>query len=174
MRPGLCCQFGSGRVIIEHRFEAKSLPANAAPRTWDVNFAPGYIEAVCADRPAGRQIPRTAGFPAALRLSVEVAAQGTGFDDISMVRLVVIDANGTPVPGVRVHVDFSIHGGRLLATDNAECDYEVPFSSARRKTFDGWAVALVRAGGTGRVEVRAASPGLRPAVLDLSLKKQAH
>jgi beta-galactosidase len=161
-------------VVNGHHFGAQPLPANAAPRTWDVNFAPGYIEAVCVDRPGVRQILRTAGPPEALRLSAEVAAQGTGFDDVSIVRLVVIDANGNPVPGVQVPVDFSIQGGRLLATDNADCEYEVPFSSAHRTTSDGRAVALVRASSTGRVEVRVASPGLRSAVLDLSLKKEVH
>jgi beta-galactosidase len=161
-------------VVNGHHFGAQPLPANAAPRTWDVNFAPGYIEAVCVDRPGVRQILRTAGPPEALRLSAEVAAQGTGFDDVSIVRLVVIDANGNPVPGVQVPVDFSIQGGRLLATDSADCEYEVPFSSAHRTTSDGRAVALVRASSTGRVEVRVASPGLRSAVLDLSLKKEVH
>jgi beta-galactosidase len=161
-------------VVNGHHFGAQPLPANAAPRAWDVNFAPGYIEAVCVDRPGVRQILRTAGPPEALRLSAEVAAQGTGFDDVSIVRLVVIDANGNPVPGVQVPVDFSIQGGRLLATDSADCEYEVPFSSAHRTTSDGRAVALVRASSTGRVEVRVASPGLRSAVLDLSLKKEVH
>ena len=159
-------------VVNRHRLDAKPLPVNAAPRTWDVTFAPGYIEAVCVDQPGVRQILRTAGSPVALRLSAEVAAHGTGFDDVSLVRLVVIDAKGTPVPGAQVPVEFSVQGGRLLATDNADCAYDTPFSSVRRTTYEGRAVALVRASTLGRVEVRVASPGLRSAVLDLSLKKE--
>ena len=63
---------------------------------------------------------------------------------------------------------FSVEGaGTLLATDNADTAYTAPFPSPERRTFDGRAVVYLRASAKGAVKVRASSPGLRAAELDL-------
>ncbi len=111
---------------------------------------------------------QTAGPAAALRLTPETDQLGTGFDDVAMVRLTVIDARGIPVPDAAVPVRFSVSGpGVLLATDNAEDTYSAPFSSPQRTTYEGRAVVLLRGTGRGSVHVRAESAGLRAGELDL-------
>ena len=58
---------------------------------------------------------------------------------------------------------FSLEGpGRIVATDNGdETDFD-DFRSPKRKTFNGWAQAIIRAekGAGGVVRVKAESPGL--------------
>jgi beta-galactosidase len=153
---------------------SKPLPADAAPRTWDVTFAPGTLEAHCVDQPDVSEKLQTAGAAAALRLTPETTHLGTAFDDVAMVRLTVVDANGIPVPGAAVPVTFSVQGpGVLLATDNAHDVYSAPFSSPERTTADGRAVVLLRGTSVGTVHVSAESPGLRSAELELQSRGAA-
>jgi beta-galactosidase len=77
------------------------------------------------------------------------------------VRLTVVDAHGIAVPGAAVPVIFSVSGaGVLLATDDANPVYSMPFQSPSRTTLDGRAVAYLRRSGSAPVTLRAESPGL--------------
>jgi beta-galactosidase len=149
----------------------KPLASDASPRTWEVVFTPGRIEARCAEYPRVMEALQTAGPVAALLLKQEVAPAGSSFDDVSLVRLVVVDARGVPVPGAQVPITFSVDGdGKLLATDNADYAYSSAFSDPKCTTFDGRAVVLVRRRGRGAVYVHAESPGLTAANFQLTGK----
>lgn len=129
---------------------AQALPKDAAPRTWQVPFAPGTLEARCGD--GTREVLRTAGVPSRVQLALETAAPGMGFDEVAMVRATVVDANGTPVPGGALPLRFTVEGpAALLATDNADNVYSGPFPQAERTTLDGRAVAFVRRMAAGEV-----------------------
>ena len=155
----------------------KPLPSDASPRTWDVPFAAGTIEARCLDHADVFEALHTAGSPANLRMALETASPGTSFDAVAIVRLTVIDSNGNPVPGAAVPITFAVTGpGVLLATDNADTAYTAPFPSAERLTTDGRAVAYVRGADSGTVHLTASTPGLVSASLDLPVsadRKQA-
>jgi len=149
---------------------SKPLPADASPRTWEVAFAPGTIEARCVGKRGVSEILRTAGRPYALQLVLEGSEPGTGFDDVARVRVTLVDAHGIPVPGAVVPVDFSVKGpGAILATDNADYTYTAPFSSTQRNTFEGRALVLLRGSSAGTLRLRATSPGLPPADLTLQV-----
>jgi beta-galactosidase len=139
---------------------SKPLPTDASARVWQVTYAPGSIEATCTGG-AAKETLTTAGAPAALRLTAEIAPAGKAFDDVSLVRLTVVDAHGIAVPGAAVPVIFSVSGaGVLLATDDANPVYSMPFQSPSRTTLDGRAVAYLRRSGSAPVTLRAESPGL--------------
>jgi beta-galactosidase len=145
------------------------LPADAAPRVWQVPFAAGVLEAHCGDTSGTGAVLKTAGEPAAVVLTVENDALGTGFDQVAFVRATVVDAHGTPVPSAAVPLEFSVRGpGVILATDNADNAYTGIFASPRRDTLNGRAIVLLRATTAGgSVHLEAVSPGLRTGSLDL-------
>ena len=76
------------------------------------------------------------------------------------------DAEGQVVPNAKIPVRFSVEGpGEIVATDNGdERDFD-DFRSPARKTFNGWAQAIVRAtpGVAGTIRVTVSSDGLSPA-----------
>ncbi len=148
---------------------ALPLPADASPRTWEVPFAPGTLEARCGDPQETKATLTTAGEPAAVELHAENDALGTGFDQVAFVRATVVDSRGTPVPSAAVPLLFSVRGpGLILATDNADNAYTGVFALPRRTTLGGRAIVLLRATQAGgNLHIEAASPGLRTGSLDL-------
>ncbi|ADW70858.1 glycoside hydrolase family 2 TIM barrel-domain containing protein [Granulicella tundricola] len=140
---------------------AKTLPPDASARGWQVTFEAGLLKARCTDQPGVEETLTTAGTPAGLSLTAESKQLGTTFDDVTEVRLTVVDAHGTPVPGVAVPVTFSVAGdGTLLATDDADPTYTAAFENPTRTTLDGRAVAFIRGNGGGTLTLQATSPGL--------------
>ena len=89
-----------------------------------------------------------------------VAADGT---DICYVNVSVRDAEGLVVPDAKMPVTFAIDGpGEIVATDNGdETDFS-DFRSCDRKTFNGWAQAIVRPrnGAKGVLRLTAKSNGI--------------
>jgi beta-galactosidase len=151
------------------QFGTLPLPADAAPRIWQVTFAPGTLEARCGDPEQTKTALTTAGEPAAVVLHAENDALGTGFDQVAFVRATIVDSMGTPVPSAAVPLEFSVRGpGLILATDNADNAYTGVFALPRRSTLDGRAIVLLRATkADGTLHIEAASPGLRTGSLDL-------
>ena len=84
----------------------------------------------------------------------------------------VRDAEGLVVPNAKVPVSFAVEGpGVIVATDNGdETDFS-DFRKPERRTFNGWAQAIVRAkpGATGKLAVTASSPGLASSTIDIPL-----
>lgn len=154
-----------------------SLPINAdaSPRRWAVTYSPGEVRAVCRDQGAGgiSDRLRTAGRPAAIRLSSDARMVGSDFDSMTYVRAQVVDAKGVTVPNAEHLLHFSVQGaGELIATDNGSVTDHRPFASPDRQTRDGHAVALVRGAGDGRFTVGVSAEGLRPGSIALQARKK--
>lgn len=147
----------------------QALPADAAPRVWQVPFTAGTLEARCGDTAATKATLITAGEPAAVVLTAENDALGTGFDQVAFVRATVVDAHGTPVPSAAIPLTFSVQGpGVILATDNADNAYTGIFASPHRDTLNGRAIVLLRSTAPGgSLHLEATSPGLRTGSLNL-------
>ncbi len=141
-------------------------PKNAddSDRTWDVTFAPGVLKAVGYDeagKVVAQDVLQTAGAPAAVRLTPEVATlHGAG--DIGFVRVEVVDAKGVVVPTSDVAITASVAGaGRLAAFDNGSPVDHTAFSSATRNSYLGNALVFVAPQGGGKIVVEASAPGLK-------------
>ena len=147
---------------------AKPLPADGAPRQWNVTFAPGEVVATCGkDGPTDRL--RTAGPAARIELAADSSSVGSSFDDLAFVRARVTDAKGVVVPSADAPITFAISGqGRFVAADNGAPTDHTPFPSPTRQAYRGHAVAFVRGSGqTGSATIQATAPGLKPAALTL-------
>jgi beta-galactosidase len=90
---------------VELRLNGRSLGRKDMPRNghlvWQVNYAPGTLEAIGYDK-AGRIAARdrrvTAGAPATLRLSASATRIKADGKDMAIIRAEVFDLAGNPVP----------------------------------------------------------------------------
>jgi len=134
----------------------------------DVRYEPGVLEVVAYKDgwEWARDKVKTTGAAERLVAAAEretVAADG---EDVCYVNVCVKDAEGLVVPDAKVPVEFSVEGpGEIVATDNGdETDFD-DFRKPSRRTFNGWAQAIVRAvpGRTGDIVVKVRSDaGLAP------------
>ena len=133
----------------------------------DVKYAPGTLEVVAYKdgKEWARDKVTTTGAPAQLAAAAEtetVVADGT---DICYVNVCVKDAEGRVVPNAKVPVSFTLEGpGEIVATDNGDETDFADFHQPTRRTFNGWAQALVRPlpNQTGTIRLTVESEGLSP------------
>ena len=132
--------------------------------SWDVPYEPGVLKAVGKDRsgkPTCEAAVRTAGAPAAIRLSADRDTVTTGTGDVALVTFEIVDSGGTVVPNADNVVRVTVTGGTLVALDNGnQLDLE-PYRSDHRHAFNGRGLAIIRATQPGPLQVTATSAGVR-------------
>jgi len=142
-----------------------------SPRTWDVAFVPGTVQAAAYNegKRVAQETLRTAGNAARIRLISEQRSLASSFDAIGFVRVEVTDAKGTLVPAAKDLITVKIAGpGVLAAFDNGDNSDHTPFNAPDRKVLGGRALLMLRANGeAGTIKVTASAPGLATATLGL-------
>ena len=134
----------------------------------DVRYEPGTLEVVVYKngKEWARDRVKTTGAPTHLVLEAETSVVAADGEDICYLNVSVRDAEGQVVPNAKVPVRFAVEGpGEIVATDNGdETDFD-DFRKPQRKTFNGWAQAIVRAkpGVVGAIRVTVSSEGLSAA-----------
>ena len=122
---------------------------------WRVKYEPGEVKAV--SRKDGKvvceQTIRTAGQPAAVRLSVDYQGK-----DLCFVCADIVDAQGNICPWAEDRVYFTAtDGATVVATDNGCQTSMERFTAPQRKAFFGRCLAVVR----GRGVLKAQAIGLK-------------
>jgi beta-galactosidase len=133
--------------------------------SWDVPYEPGVLRAVGKRRDgtvACNAEVRTAGTPAAIRLSPERDTITTGSSDVAHVSFEIVDSTGIVVPTAENLVTFTAIGGDLLLVDNANLQDVEPYRRDRRRAFNGRGLVILRATQPGFLRVSARAEGLRP------------
>ncbi|MBQ3289853.1 MAG: DUF4982 domain-containing protein [Kiritimatiellae bacterium] len=140
----------------------------------DVRYEPGTLEVVVYKDGGewARDTVKTTGAPARLAAEAEMPSVIADGEDVCYVNVSVRDEKGLVVPNAKVPVRFEIEGpGVIVATDNGdETDFD-DFRKPERKTFNGWAQAIVRAvsGKSGDITVKAHSgDGIAPSSVTVS------
>jgi beta-galactosidase len=139
----------------------------------DVNYQPGELKAVAykGATKIGEETMRTAGPPAAIRLTPDRTALSATGDDLSYVLVEALDAQGNPAPLAENLVQFEVQGpGEIAGIDNGdETSYE-SFQASQHKLFFGKAMLIVRTreGQAGKIQVTAKSQGLRDGATSLT------
>jgi beta-galactosidase len=139
---------------------------------WRTTFVPGTLKAV--SRKKGKVVltkeVRTAGSPAKITLQVDRKAIKAG-DDLSFVTVRIEDKDGNLVPDASNDVQFRLSGGGSIAgVDNGLQTSLESFKADHRKAFNGLCLAVVKAAKAGKVALRATSPGLSSATVDIDVK----
>ncbi|HET7790393.1 MAG TPA: glycoside hydrolase family 2 TIM barrel-domain containing protein [Gemmatimonadales bacterium] len=138
--------------------------------SWDVPYQPGVLRAVGKRRDgtvACEAEVRTAGAPAALRLSADRDTITDAPGDVGHVTVEVVDSSGTVVPTADDLVRFAVAGGTLVALDNGNLLDHDPYRADRRHAFNGHGLAIVRGDRPGALTVTAQAPGLKAASVSL-------
>jgi beta-galactosidase len=160
-------------VLLNGTEVATGVPERAIA-TVTVPYRPGELTAVAHrdGREIGRAALRTAGAPAALRLTSDVHRLTTSRDDLAHVLVEVVDRHRDVVPDAVVAVAFRTDGaGGLAAVGNGNPHNVDSFRLPRRHTWHGKALAILRpARRPGVVTLTATAPGLRAADLSLPVK----
>jgi beta-galactosidase len=140
--------------------------------SWDVPYEPGVLRAVGKRRdgtPACRDEVRTAGTPAAIRLSSDRDTITTGPGDVALVTYEIVDSAGTVVPTAGTDVNFAVAGGRILTLDNADLRDLEPYHQDHRHAFNGRGLAILRAGEPGQLRVTASAEDLESSSLTVQV-----
>jgi beta-galactosidase len=134
---------------------------------WKVKYAPGVLAARAFQDGKVVLIDKreTTGAPARLRLHPDrgkIAADG---EDVSVVAVEVLDAEGRLVPTAVNEVRFEISGpARLIGVGNGDPSCHEPDKSDRRSAFNGLCMAFVQARKQpGDIRVEASADGLASA-----------
>src|SRR4029077_20060350 len=120
---------------------------------------------------------KTAGKPAALKLTAdqrEIEADGR---DLVFVTVTVTDDAGLTAPRANDRIHFEIEGpGEILATDNGDPTSFEPFQSHDRRAFNGLCLVIVRAqpGKTGTIRLTANAEGLPAAKVVIESRNAGH
>ncbi len=139
---------------------------------WNVNYAPGVIEA--RGFKAGKQVMtakrETTGAAAKLAIAADRSKIWADGEDVAMFAVKVHDAQGRLVPITDQSVSFQVSGpAKLIGTGNGDPTNQEPDKGSSRKAFGGLCMAVVQSVKTaGAVTVTASSPGLTSASATVS------
>jgi beta-galactosidase len=161
----------------------KTMPKNSHLE-WKVKYAPGTLLARGYDD--GREIMtnqvETTGAPAAIQLTPDRATVAADGEDVSVITVSAVDAQGRPVPDAANQIHFALSGpGRIIGVGNGdpsshEPDVYIPQAPLRdmpvdwqRSLFNGLAQILVQSSAEpGELKLTATSDGLSPSILKLT------
>jgi beta-galactosidase len=142
---------------------SKPINADASPRAWTVPFEAGLLRAIGKSKGAivASEELRTAGLAAKVALSVDRPKLSWDWNDVAYVTARVVDTNGITIPGANNLVQFKVSGpGVIAAVDNADNSSHEMFQASLRHAYEGECVAIIRAGGSGRIVITASAEGL--------------
>lgn len=140
--------------------------------SWDVPYEPGQLRAVGRrdGETACEAEVRTAGAPAAIRLTVDRDPITADPRDVAHVRFEIVDGDGVVVPTADALVRFTVTGGEILAVDNGDLRDHDPYLADRRRAFNGRGLVILRAREPGLLRLSASSEALADAALEISVK----
>ena len=148
--------------------------ANASPVCWRVKYEPGELLAVA--RKNGNvvrsQIIRTAGKPAAVRLTPDRSVIIADGCDLSFITVEVVDKDGNLCPNASNLINFNVEGAAFIAgVDNGSPISMERFKDNKRRAFYGKCLLVVQNNGKdGTVTITAQSNGLTNATTTLYCK----
>jgi beta-galactosidase len=114
----------------------------------------------------------TVGEPAAIELTVDRDAIVADRRDVAHFTVRVLDAQGRMAPLADNEVAFEIQGeGRIIGLDNGYLASHEDYQGSRHKAFNGLCLAILQSTAkAGRIQLTAASPGLKSASVAITTK----
>ncbi len=136
-----------------------------------VPYAPGELRAVAYQNgnEIGSAVFASAGKAHKLILAPDRSKLKASRDDLSYIMVSIVDEEGRLIPDAVVPVSFTIDGAaEIAAVGNANPKDVASFRQPRRNTFHGTCLVVIRpTGESGSIELRADSPGLEGATVQL-------
>jgi len=140
---------------------------------WQVNYAPGVIEARASRGGAVVLTDRreTAGAAAKIVASADRTSIAADGQDVAVVNVSIVDAQGRPVPTASNKVAWSVSGpAQIIGVGNGDPSSHEADRATERSAFNGLCMAIVqsRRGEPGALSVTVTSPGLEPATVTIN------
>ncbi|MBQ6010189.1 MAG: DUF4982 domain-containing protein [Kiritimatiellae bacterium] len=137
---------------------------------FDVPYEPGELKAVAyrGETKLGETVMRTAGEPAAVKLTVEPKLTDSP-DELVWVQVDVVDAKGVRNPLAMDRVSFKLSGpGQILGVGNGNAHaFEAFTKTDSHPLFYGKAVAVVRRDAPGELKLTVSATGLASATVEI-------
>ncbi len=164
---------------VELFLNGKSLGVQQMPKNghvhWLVPYAPGTLEArgIQGGKVMATDKVETTGPPAGLKLTTDRTKLTADGEDVTMVEVDVVDAEGRIAPTANNLVTFTLSGaGRIAGVGNGDPSCHEPDQANSRSAFGGKCLVIVGAGDKpGHLTLTARSPGLQSAALPLSVSR---
>lgn len=155
-------------LLNDQSLGKKTTRKDSAPLNWQVPYQPGTLKAIA--RTGGREVAtdilRTAGKPAKIELITDHKTLGTTFDDVASIEVRILDGNGIIVPAADNLIKFTVTGpGKIIGVDSGNVTSTEPLQATERHTFQGRALAILRATTPGKLTLTATAEGLPPATI---------
>lgn len=160
--------------LNERSLGKKATRKDGGAISWQIPFQPGTLKAIARSRnkEVATDLLRTAEKPAKLVLLGDRRSLGTTWDDVANIEIQIVDENGTLVPNSAGLIQFTTSGpAKILGVDSGNVVSIEPFQATERKAFQGRALAILRATGSGTVGITASVEGLEPATLSFKTEK---
>jgi beta-galactosidase len=160
----------NGKVIGEKDL----LPEDKYIAVFEVPYQSGELKAVALEngKEVATKVLKTAGEPVAIRLVADRNKITGDRNDLSFVKIEVIDNKGQVVPRDSVSVTLILSGdGELIGSGNANPADMTSVNRSKINTYKGRAQAIIRPSGRGQVKLIAEAEGLRRGELTIKLIK---
>jgi beta-galactosidase len=114
----------------------------------------------------------TTGAPAEVRLTADRTALTADNNDIAVITVEILDAEGRLVPVANNEVAFTLTGpGKLIGVGNGDCSSHEPDKARQRSAFNGLAQAIVQTTTkSGNITLKAEAAGLKTGTVTLTSK----
>lgn len=162
---------------VELLLNGRSLGTQPVVRTghlaWKVPYTPGALEArgYRTGAPVLTARHDTSGPPARLIVHADRATLDADGEDVTVVDVRAVDAQGRPVPTADAAVAFTVRGGTVLGVGNGDPSSHEPDRADRRRLFNGRCAAIVQARRVaGPIRVEAASPGMASGAVTITAR----
>ena len=140
---------------------------------WKVKYAPGSLEARASK--GGKVVltekRETAGTAAKLVAVADRANITADGQDLAVINVSIVDAQGRAVPNADNKVTFALSGpGVVIGVGNGDPSCHEPDKASERSAFNGLCMAIMqsRRGTAGPISVTVSSPGLETAVVEVT------
>ena len=162
-------------LLLNGKSLGKKRMARNSHLEWEVAYAPGKLEArgYTGGEQVATSLVETTGAPVALRLRPDRTEIRADNQDVSMVAVAVVDAEGRVVPTADNEVTFTVSkDARIIGVANGDPSSHEPDKANKRRAFNGLCVAIVQSSRTpGEIRLTAESRGLESASVIIRVEK---
>jgi beta-galactosidase len=161
----------NGKIIGEKNL----LPEDKYIAVFEVPYEPGELKAVASEsgKEVATKVLKTAGEPTAIRLVADRNKLNDDRNDLSFVKIEIVDANGQLVPQDSAKIKLTISGnGELAASGNTNPKDMASVNRPLFSTYKGKAIAVIRPlAKEGSIRILAESQGLKYGELIIETKR---
>ena len=162
-------------LFVNGKSQGTKKPLVGRVRFEDVVYEPGEVVAVAKDvsgNELAREVMRTAGEPAGIRLSANRPEIPADDDELAFITVEAVDREGVPCPLYDGLFHFKVTGaGTYEASANGDPRSLELFGSPEKHAFFGKCMAVVRAGTVpGVLRLTVSAEGLPDAVCEINIR----